>query len=201
MATTSRRSVTRRCEQRIGSDLAKKSPGIDTDQPVSGQHERNGAPPEAPREESGDIHLRSAAEVRGYTIQGSDDQVGFVGDFIVDDETWELRYLVIDTGHWWWGKKVLVAPGWATRVSWEESKLRSWFTLADVSRFPPVGTPCRLRQAAAGAGSDPADRRRTGLLARRRMATKAEESAAPTPPKTADEPPITPGPHEGEKLR
>jgi hypothetical protein len=71
-------------------------------------------------EESGDVHLRSAQEVRGYHIQGSDESIGHVDDFIVDDVTWAIRYLVIDTSNWWIGKKVLIAPHWATRVSWEE---------------------------------------------------------------------------------
>jgi hypothetical protein len=72
---------------------------------------------------TGDVHLRSAREVRGYRIQGSDEAIGHVEDFIVDDETWEVRYLVIDTSNWWFGKKVLLAPRWASRVSWEEMKV------------------------------------------------------------------------------
>ena len=75
---------------------------------------------EAPPEESGDVHLRSARDVRGYQIQGTDDEVGRVADFLVDDETWQVRYLVIDTSAWWFGKKVLVAPEWATRISRDE---------------------------------------------------------------------------------
>jgi sporulation protein YlmC with PRC-barrel domain len=71
-------------------------------------------------EESGDIHLRSARELRGYHIQGSDEEVGHIEDFIVDDESWEIRYLVIDTSNWWVGKKVLVAPRWASRISWAD---------------------------------------------------------------------------------
>jgi sporulation protein YlmC with PRC-barrel domain len=71
-------------------------------------------------ETSGDIHLRSVNEVRGYTIQGSDEAIGHVDDFIVDDESWEVCYLVVDTSNWWFGRKVLIAPRWATRVSWEE---------------------------------------------------------------------------------
>jgi len=67
-----------------------------------------------------DVHLRSAKEVRGYHIQGSDDTIGHVHDFIVDDSTWMIRYLVIDTSNWWVGKKVLVAPSWAGNISWEE---------------------------------------------------------------------------------
>jgi sporulation protein YlmC with PRC-barrel domain len=67
-----------------------------------------------------DIHLRSAKEVRGYHVQGRDEAIGHIEDFIVDDETWEVHYLVIDTSNWWFGKKVLVSPHWAIRISWEE---------------------------------------------------------------------------------
>jgi hypothetical protein len=70
-----------------------------------------------------DVHLRSAGEIRGYHIQGSDDEIGHVEDFIVDDETWEVRYLVIDTNNWWFGKKMLVAPHWASRISWAEGNV------------------------------------------------------------------------------
>jgi len=71
-------------------------------------------------EEPGDVHLRSAQEVRGYHIQGSDEPIGHVEDLIVDDETWAIRYLVINTNNWLFGRKVLVSPHWATRVSWDE---------------------------------------------------------------------------------
>jgi sporulation protein YlmC with PRC-barrel domain len=67
-----------------------------------------------------DVHLRSTNEVRGYNIQGKDEAIGHVEDFIVDDETWEVRYLVIDTSNWWFGKRVLIAPQWASRISWEK---------------------------------------------------------------------------------
>jgi hypothetical protein len=38
-------------------------------------------------------------------------------------ETWEIRYLVVDAQNWWPGKKVLVAPQWIGRVSWSDSKV------------------------------------------------------------------------------
>jgi hypothetical protein len=68
----------------------------------------------------GDIHLRSAKELRGYDIQASDESIGHIDDFIVEDDIWEIRYLVIDTSNWWFGKRVLVAPQWASRISWEQ---------------------------------------------------------------------------------
>ena len=76
-----------------------------------------------PYKATGDVHLRSARDVQEYAVQGSDEAIGRIDDFIVDDETWEVRYLVIDTSPWWFGKKVLVSPHWATRVSWDESKV------------------------------------------------------------------------------
>jgi len=72
---------------------------------------------------SGDVHLRSERDLRRYQIQGTDGAIGHVDDFLVDDETWEVRFLVIDTSHWWFGKRVLIAPHWASRISWDESKV------------------------------------------------------------------------------
>ena len=69
-----------------------------------------------------DRHLRSTYEVTGYHLQALDGEIGHIEDFIIDDETWTIRYLIINTGNWWPGKKVLVSPQWIERVSWSESK-------------------------------------------------------------------------------
>lgn len=91
--------------------------------PLFAPHVANVAPAPSADDPPGDAHLRSAQEIRGYHVQGSDGAIGHIEDFIVDDKTWEVRYLVIDTSNWWMGKKVLVAPHWASRVSWEERKV------------------------------------------------------------------------------
>ena len=70
-----------------------------------------------------DHHLRSTQAVSGYHIQGTDGEVGHVEDFIIDDETWAIRYLRINTLNWWPGKEVLISPLWIERVSWAESKV------------------------------------------------------------------------------
>ena len=76
-----------------------------------------------PDEKTPDPHLRSTHEVSGYNIQAADGELGHVEDFIIDDKTWAIRYLVIDTQNWWPGKKILVSTQWITRVSWDESKV------------------------------------------------------------------------------
>ena len=70
-----------------------------------------------------DSHLRSNHEVSGYHIQAADGEIGHVEDFIIDDEIWAIRYLIIDTRNWWAGKKILISPKWIERVSWSESKV------------------------------------------------------------------------------
>ena len=128
----------------------ENSPGIATDRPFSRQQEADltqyygwpvywpmgfglaPMPPgearrieeaEARRRESEDPHLRSVEEVTGYHIQASDGEIGHVEDFVLDDENWVIRYMVVDTRNWLPGKKVLVAPGWVKSVDWSESKV------------------------------------------------------------------------------
>jgi hypothetical protein len=70
-----------------------------------------------------DPHLRSSHQVTGHHIEATDGEIGHVDDFIIDDETWAIRYLVVDTRNWWPGKKVLISPKWIEKVSWSDSKV------------------------------------------------------------------------------
>jgi hypothetical protein len=79
--------------------------------------------PERSDDVPGDAHLRSIREICGYHIEGTDDAIGHVDDFIVDDESWAIRYLAVDTSNGWFGKKVLVAPHCARRIDWTAKKV------------------------------------------------------------------------------
>jgi hypothetical protein len=70
-----------------------------------------------------DHHLRSTHEVTGYHLNALDGEIGHVDDFIIDDETWAIRYLVVATRNWLPGKKVLLSPKWIQSVSWEEKEV------------------------------------------------------------------------------
>lgn len=87
-------------------------------------------------DESEETHLRSARAVRGYRVEASDDSAGHVEDYVVDDETWLIRYLVIDIRHYWFGKRVLIAPQWASSISWERRKVH-----VDLQRRELEGSP------------------------------------------------------------
>jgi len=81
-------------------------------------------------------HLRSMKDVSGHTIQATDGEIGSVENFVIDDEPWAIRYIVVDTGNWWPGKKVLVAPPWISHVDWKRSNV-----YVNMSREAVKGSP------------------------------------------------------------
>jgi len=84
-----------------------------------------------------DVHLRSASEVSGYHILGTDDDIGHVKDFIFDDESWALRYLLVDTHNWWpGGKKVLIGTQWIDRIDWPDSAVQTKLTREQIRNSP-----------------------------------------------------------------
>jgi hypothetical protein len=84
-----------------------------------------------------DPHLRGTREVRGYHVQADDGALGFVEDFVIDCDTWTIRYLIINTSNWWQGQRVLVAPQWIERVVWEDAKVFVNLTRQAIKASPP----------------------------------------------------------------
>ena len=86
--------------------------------------------------DSADSHLRSSQEVIGYYMGASDGEIGHLDGFIVDDESWAIRYVEVATRNWWPGKKVLVSPAWIERVSWSESKVYTGLSRETIQEAP-----------------------------------------------------------------
>lgn len=146
----------------LTKEQIKNSPDIDTDKPVSRQHEMElyahypwanywgggiwpgGMDttgimlpmPSVPMEESvkssknnpgdnadGNPHLRSAKNLQSYYIHALDDTIGDVEDFIVDDSNWTIHYMIVDTGKWLPGKKVILSPNLIKEINWETSEV------------------------------------------------------------------------------
>jgi hypothetical protein len=81
-----------------------------------------------------DKHLQSTHAVTGYHIQAADGAIGSVSGFMVDDKSWAIRELVVETGHWYSGKEILISSGKVERISYEESKVFVSLTKADIQR-------------------------------------------------------------------
>lgn len=88
------------------------------------------------RSEGEDTHLRSTEDVTGRDIEAQDGEIGHVEDFVIDDETWTIRYLVVDTKNWWPGRKVLISTQWIERISWEEAKVFINLTRDAIKKAP-----------------------------------------------------------------
>jgi hypothetical protein len=142
-------SAARRLHVKLTRDQIENSPGIETDKPVSRQMEvdladyyswpyywgaRTGGGAAAaaaladkkidtPESGQGDSNLRSVKVVTGYHIEAKDGAIGHVEDFILDDEDWTIRYMVVDTRNWLPGKKVLIAPCLIRSVRWDQSNV------------------------------------------------------------------------------
>jgi uncharacterized protein YrrD len=67
-----------------------------------------------------DPHLRSCQAVSGYHIHASDGDIGHVQDLLVEEDSWAIRYMVVNTSNWWMGHQVLVAPQWVSGVHWSD---------------------------------------------------------------------------------
>ncbi len=152
----------------LTQEQVKNSPDIDMDKPISRQAEIElhkhydwtpywigggfAAPVIEPSSEEKkqaavaakekvDILLRSTQEVIGYHIHATDGDIGHVEDFILEDESWTIRYLVVDTRNWLPGRSVLISPQWIEKISWSDSKV--WIDLLkdqikDSPRYDPA---------------------------------------------------------------
>jgi hypothetical protein len=144
---------------KLTREQVEKSPSIETDEPVSMHMEyrlngyygldpmRGGmyeggtsiAMPMAPpkHDDTSDPHLRSLAAVTGYKIHASDGPIGHLDSFLIDDESWDIRYLVADTRDWWFGRHVLLSPAAVQEIDWERQELRLSLTGYKIKGSPP----------------------------------------------------------------
>ena len=86
---------------------------------------------------SSESHLHSCHAVVGYEVHATDGALGHVADFLVDEGTWAIRYVIVETGHWWAGHQVLITPAWVTAVNWDSRSVSVGVTLQALKGAPP----------------------------------------------------------------
>lgn len=126
----------------LTSEQIRDSPHVDTSQPVSRRQERElyeyyswpaywatgvsaggmwgtGVPAEDKDIQGGDeLHLQSSHRMADYDIHASDGEIGQITDFILDDHTWQLQYLVVRTHTGFGGKCILLKIHHIKEVKW-----------------------------------------------------------------------------------
>jgi hypothetical protein len=87
-----------------------------------------------------DPNLRSAQAVAGYHIHAIDGEIGHVQDLLVEEDSWAIRYMVVNTSNWWMGHLVLVAPQWISGLHWSEESVTVDLTLEKIKTAPIYDT-------------------------------------------------------------
>jgi hypothetical protein len=70
--------------------------------------------------------------------------MGEVKGLLVDEETWAIRYLVVETSNWWFGQRVLIAPQWIQEMSWPDAAITVKVTRQAVKGAPPYDSSIPL---------------------------------------------------------
>jgi len=149
----------------ITKEQVRRSPHIDTNSPVSREHEmlnlgyygytyyweREQAARRAMQRREGDPHLRSCKDLIDYHIEATDGEIGHLESILVDEANWVVRYLVAYTSNWWLGHHVLVSPEWVEDVNWAEHTVSVDLSCEEVRQSPeydphdPVDRPLESR--------------------------------------------------------
>jgi len=84
--------------------------------------------------------LRNTSAIKGYTIVANDGHLGTVTDFLFDDVTWLVRWLVVDTGTWLSGRNVLLPASVLGHLDSERSEFSVRLTKQEVKDSPNIDT-------------------------------------------------------------
>ena len=114
------------------SDVPVVSPPSQSAMETGPQTHRQNGPP-----------LRSLKMLQGFHILAIDSEIGFLRDLMIDGWSWAIRNLVVETGRWYSGKQILVAPDSINLISYKASKVFVNLTKDDIQRaagkeFTPV---------------------------------------------------------------
>jgi uncharacterized protein YrrD len=82
--------------------------------------------------------LQVASALHGFAIEAKDGELGTVSDFLFDDSTWKVRWLVVDTGKWLTGRKVLIHPSAVGSADYGSRELTVALTKAQVKGSPDI---------------------------------------------------------------
>ncbi|MDY0165607.1 MAG: PRC-barrel domain-containing protein [Thermoguttaceae bacterium] len=143
-----------RLRTRLTPEQVENSPSLESHLPLSRKYEIETAQyfaweaywahvePAAEEPEAGiDANLFNIQAVCRYQIETADGKIGHVDDFIIDDGAldgvpWEIRYLAVDTRHWFPGRQVLVPPIWAESIDFSTRRVHMEMDRETINNSP-----------------------------------------------------------------
>lgn len=82
--------------------------------------------------------LLAGSAFKGLVIEAKDGRIGTFSDMLFDDRTWKLRWMVVDTGNWLPGRKVLLHPSVISLDDFARGELSVRLTKQQVRDSPDI---------------------------------------------------------------
>lgn len=82
--------------------------------------------------------LQSINHLHGFTIVAEHREIGTLEDAYFDDAHWTVRYLVVDTGSWLTGRRVLISPRSVDAMDWPARTISVRLTCEQVKNSPEI---------------------------------------------------------------
>ena len=76
----------------------------------------------------------------GFKMAATDGEIGEVKELYFDDESWVIRYLIVETGNWLFNKKVLIAPQALLAPDWANKNFPVNLTKEQIKSSPDIDT-------------------------------------------------------------
>jgi hypothetical protein len=92
--------------------------------------------------------LWNASALKGYPIKGTDGSIGTVSDLMYQESDWAIRWLVLDTGDWLSGRRVLLPIPALGQPDPEAYHLPVNLTMRQIEQSPDFDTSIPLSQSA-----------------------------------------------------
>jgi PRC-barrel domain len=83
-------------------------------------------------------HVRRTDQIIGLHLHATDGEIGHVDDLLIDEDTWRIRYLVVDTSNWIGGKWVAIIPSVLRSIDWANGTLEVAITRDAVKNSPSM---------------------------------------------------------------
>lgn len=84
--------------------------------------------------------LWDASAISGYAVSASDGKIGTISDLLFDDTNWLVRWLVVETGNWLFGRKVLLPSSALASLNAERKECSIKLTIQQIKDSPDVDT-------------------------------------------------------------
>jgi hypothetical protein len=84
--------------------------------------------------------LHKTSKMQGFHIHATDGEIGHVEEFLVDENSWSVKYLVVDTGNWIGGRSVLISAAVVERIDSPNEEIRVKLSRQQIEASPSVET-------------------------------------------------------------